>query len=273
MAEGLKAARHNELLEILASVESIQVPELATCLGVSEVTARRDLLELEKAGYLKRVHGGAVKAPGRSTGRPYRVREKAATDRKQAIAVAAAQLVTSGDAIALDSGSTVMHLVGALNGLTSLTVVTANLRTAWAVAQSRDFAPPSRLIVIGGAVKSDELSVSGISALEQCRNLRVDTAFVGASAVDSTAGVTDYDYEDAAIKRAIIQGARQVVVLADGSKLGKQALALVADLAQVDTLITDDAADKTLLAELAERVRVVAVSPAAAGARRGQPAQ
>ena len=261
MADRLKATRHNELLEMLARVESIQVPELAARLGVSEVTARRDLLELEQAGYLKRVHGGAVKAPGRSTGRPYRVREKAAADRKQAIAVAAARLVASGDAIALDGGSTIMHLVSVLNGLTNLTVVAANLRTAWAVAQSRAFATPTRLIIIGGSVKPDELSVSGISALEQCRNLRVDTAFISASAVDSTAGVTDYDYEDAAIKRAIIQGARQVVVLADGSKLGRQALALVADLAQVDTLITDTFADKTILDELTQRVKVIVVNP------------
>lgn len=246
----MKAKRHDQLLELLVENEAASVSELASRLGVSEVTMRRDLLQLEADGYLKRVHGGAVRAGGRSFGRPYRLREGSAVQRKQAIAAAAAELVCSGDAIALDGGSTVTLMINYLGHVNNLTIVTANLRTAWEVSQARALAKPLKLIIAGGSVRPDELSVSGMSALEQCRNLRVDMAFIGVAGVEVHAGFTDYDYDDAAVKRAIIQGARRVVALADSSKIGVQTLAVVADLPQVDLLITDDAADPSAVVGL-----------------------
>ena len=215
---------------------------------MSPVTLRRDLRELEAAGYIRRLHGSVI-AVGRASGRPYRLRERSCVPQKKAIAAAAARFVKSGDAIALDGGSTVMHMVDALTLRSNLTIITANLRTAWLVAQSPSLRS-SRLLIAGGLVRGDDLAMSGESTLLSYRHLRVDTAFLGVAGVSVAAGITDYDFEDAELKRVLVESARKVIVLADGSKVGRESLAVACSLSRVAMLITDVGVHPSAIAEL-----------------------
>lgn len=259
----MKGGRHDAILEALEASGTVEVTTLAKQLGVSEITVRRDLLELEAAGYLRRVHGGAMRTTGRAFDRPYLVRERQDTATKRAIAAAAARLVKSGDAIALDSGTTVLNMVEFLGGLANLTLVTANLRTAWTVANSRTLLRPFRLIVSGGVVREDELSMVGASALSHYRKMRVDIAFIGVGGVNAKAGITDYNLDDAELKRVLVESARRVVILADRSKLGNENFAQVAELSEIDMLITDSGADPVLVKGLRDAgVEVQQVDPA-----------
>lgn len=257
-----KQTRHGEILHILQAEHRIDGAELAERLNVSEITVRRDLQELEAVGSLRRVHGGAIHTVGRALDRPFEVRTQTSLQSKSAIAAAAAQMVENGDAIALDVGSTVARMVDQLSGVTNLTIVTASLRTAWEVANSKKLQRPFRLIVSGGVVTDDEMSMVGQSAIEHFRKLRVDTAFLGVGGVNAAAGLTDFNLEDAEIKRVLVESARQVVVLADSSKLGTEQFVQVAELAAIDVVITDTGATPEALAELrAAGVTVTVVEP------------
>ncbi len=238
----MKAERQRAVLEALGVQGRVQVARLAQTLQVSEITVRRDLVELEAGGYLRRVHGGALRTIGRAFDRPYRVRENQRAESKRAIAAAAAALVNDGDAIALDVGTTVLQIVDQLTAPSNLTIVTVNLRTAWAVANSRTLRRPFRLIVSGGVVREHELTMIGYSAISHLETMRVDIAFLGVGGISVNAGLTDYSLDDAELKRVLVASARQVVVLADSTKIGQETFAQIADLRRIDLLITDEGA-------------------------------
>ena len=246
----MKNQRHQRVLEILEAAGRVEVAELSRVLGVSEMTTRRDLLELESTGALRRIHGGAVRTIGRAFEPAYRTRAQQAVEKKKLIAAAAAEYVSDGDAIALDVGSTVLPMVDELVGRANLTIVTSNLRIAWAVANNHALERSVRLIISGGVVRADELNMTGTSAVANYRTMRVDTAFIGVGGLNAAAGGTDYNLEDAVLKRVLVDSARKVIVLADSSKLGHETFAQAAELDRIDLLITDDDADAAVIAEL-----------------------
>lgn len=261
----MKPQRHDRILDLLQSQGRVEVADLARHLDVSEMTTRRDLLELESLGALRRVHGGAVREVGRSFEPRYRSRAQQALPSKKAIAAAAAAYVADGDAIALDVGSTVLHMVDELVGRTGLSIITSNLRVAWSVANNHALERSVRLILAGGVVRADELNMTGAAAQDNYRRMRVDTAFIGVAGVNVSAGLTDYNLEDAELKRVLVGSARRVVVLADSSKLGRETFAHVADLQQVDTLVTDEAADAAVVDALRVAGLEVVLAPLGPG--------
>lgn len=226
------------------------VTELSERFDVSEMTIRRDLLELENAGLIRRVHGGATRALGRAYEPPFRMRQAAGLASKQAIARAAAALITEGDAIGLDVGSTVLEMVPEFIDVDNLTVVTASIRVANRVAELHALERSVRLIVTGGVTRADELSLIGQSAIEFYRNIRLDKAFISVGGVGLDGSGTEFNLEDAEVKRAMIQSSQEIIVLADSSKLSQTGFAFVADLRRVSRVITDAEADQEVLAQL-----------------------
>lgn len=258
----MKTERHRSIIELLDDRGTVSVTELSELLEVSEMTVRRDLFELERTGVLRRVHGGATRVGGRAYEPPFRVREGQDTERKRGIAVAAAELVEHGDAIALDVGSTVLLMVEPLAAVRQLTIVTASLRLAWAVASTHALEQAARLIVTGGVVRAEEFSMTGQSASDSYRSMRLDKAFVGVGGLSVTAGATDFNLEDAEIKRVMIRSARKVIVLADASKLNTESFAQVADVGAIDVLVTDDGADRATIQAFEQAGVDVVVAPA-----------
>lgn len=243
----MKSARHERINAFLDDHGHASVAELGQRLGVSEMTIRRDLAELERAGLLRRVHGGATQSMGRAYEPPFRFRAGAETEHKDAIAAAAVSMIADGDAIALDVGSTVLRMVRGLTSVTRLTVVTASLRAATEIAALHALEQSVRLILAGGVVRAEELSMTGQAAVDSYRRIQVDRAFVGVGGIDARAGASEFNLEDADVKQQMVASARQVVVLADATKLGQTCFAAFADVTDVDVLVTDDRAEPEAL--------------------------
>jgi DeoR/GlpR family transcriptional regulator of sugar metabolism len=211
------------------------------------MTIRRDLETLEADGLARRVRGGAISVVSRSYEPPLAVRATTASAAKAAIGAAAAELVNDGDTVVIDVGTTTLELARALHGRRGVTVVTASLPIAVELGNDPDI----RVLVTGGQVRNGELSLTGGIAEDAFRALNCDLAFIGVAGVCATPGLTEYNPDDARVKRAAIGAARRSVVLADGSKLGRVAFATVAPLSAVDAVVTDTSAARQAVAELA----------------------
>ena len=223
---------------ILKEIEdrgSVSVVDLAQKLNVSEMTVRRDLVDLEKERLIRRVHGGAVSARGRSFEPSLVLRETQNRDEKAIIGKMAADLVADGDSIALDIGSTTLQVAINLIGHHNLTVLTPSLKIANVLANQPDI----RLILPGGIVRHGELSLTGDLARRAVEGLFVDRLFLAVGAIDSRNGLTEYNWDDALVKQAMVQNAKEVILVADSSKFEKVAFARVAPLSAIHMLVTN----------------------------------
>jgi DeoR family glycerol-3-phosphate regulon repressor len=243
--------RQARILELLASRGFLTVREVAEATGVSEITARRDLMELEERQALKRTHGGAMTMrDGQveifdASEPTFDARRRRNSKAKVAIARRAAQLVKPGTTIALDVGTSTLELARCLRDVGEIRIVTNNLRAASLLADS-----PHAVYVPGGRVRGKELSVYGSVTAEQIRAYWFDIAFIGVSGV-TEGGLFDYSPEDTEIKRIYMERAKRVVVLCDAQKFGHHSMVQVAPLDAFQVLVTDEPPPPSLAAALA----------------------
>lgn len=227
----LAPLRHDAILGSLAEHGTVETAELAERFGVSVDTVRRDLLELESAGRLKRVHGGAVRpAPGP---RRFSERVKEPADGKAIIGALAARLIVPGQVVALGGGTTTLELTRHLAPELTATVVTASPDVAIAL---RDF-PNLDVTVLGGTLDRTSQTLVGPETIAQIQTLRPDVTIIGACSVHPELGVTLREREEAQVNRALAERSGRVVVLATRPKLGTAAPYVVAG--RFDTLVTD----------------------------------
>ncbi|HEY8346487.1 MAG TPA: DeoR/GlpR family DNA-binding transcription regulator [Symbiobacteriaceae bacterium] len=233
----LAAQRKRMILTLLEQQQHLRVSEIAALLGISEVTARKDLRELEAEGLLRRVHGGAV-TPGYAALEPS-LADKASQnlEEKRQIAQCAARLVQDGQVVALNAGTTTLEVARRLAARSNLTVVTNAVNIGAELAGR----PGIRLILTGGIVRERSFAMVGPLAEQTLRELRTDLAIIGINGIDPHYGLTTPDVVEAATNRALIQSARQVVVVADHSKFGQVSLSRICPMDQVDVVITDSA--------------------------------
>lgn len=240
------AARRELIVELLESSGKVLVSELSPRTGVSEMTIRRDLEALEQRGVLVRVHGGAVTAQSRSYEPPFAVRSMRQADAKRRIGRLAASLLTDGETAILDAGTTTMEVARALKGRRNLRILAMSLRIADELVEE----PGITVMVNGGVARPGERSMIGALAERAFADLLFDTFFVTVGGIDSVQGLTEFNLDDATVKRAAVGSARRLIAVADSSKLGKIAFARVCPIAQLDVLITDDRAPREILDEL-----------------------
>lgn len=243
----LAEERQQQILLTLHERGVVSVAELCEQLGASDMTIRRDLLALESKGLLRRVHGGAVSVRDRSYEPPFLVRSRQQAAEKARIADAALTCIQDGDSIALDVGTTTLEIARRLGRFHNLTIVTPSLHIANLLASR----PGNRVIVAGGVLRYGELSLVGNFAERIFQELFVDKLFLGIAGVDLEAGLTEYNLEDAQVKRAMLRSAKECIVVADATKIGNVAFAAVAPLSAAHKIITDAAAD----AEMVQRIR------------------
>lgn len=232
--------RRERLRQIVRSRHAVRVEDLRSELGVSTATIRRDLDELAELGALRRVHGGAVALDGV---RPVEARfeAKAATHNaeKRRIAARAAELVEPDSSVYLDSGSTCLELARLLVDRYDITVVTNSLP---AIVELAGRGP--RLVVVGGELRPLSQALVGPLSAPLLDGLFVDRAFMGTFSLSLEAGLTTTDPSEAFTKERVLSRAREVVLLADSSKLGTRSFAHAGRLDQVDVVITDAAPDE-----------------------------
>ncbi len=230
-----KEERQARILRILDDEQRAGVALLAERLQVSEETIRRDLKDLEGRGLVLKTHGGAMRHV--SPPMPYENRLKHASQFKVAIGRAAAELVAEGESILIDSGTTALALAHSLR-VTRVRVVTNSLEVAKVIVER----PEYDLILAGG--RWDTLhQFIGPAAVEQLTRYRVDKLFLGMAGLDSRLGITGPSEDEAAVKRAMIQTAQEVIGLADHTKIGQVAFAHVAPISVLDILVTDELAE------------------------------
>lgn len=237
--------RLSELVDALRRDGRVDVATASAEFGVAELTIRRDLDVLVERGVARRVRGGAVNLLMRGEELPYAMREMEVTGSKRRIAAAVAELITDGEAVGLDSGTTVAETARALAGR-RLTVMPLSLHAAMALAGSASV----RLILPGGEARPGELAMVGPLALAGIAALRFDTVVLGCCGVSPEGHVMAHDLGDAAVKQALLASARRSVLAVDGAKFGRGALAVVCELAAVDVLVTDDSAPESAVATL-----------------------
>lgn len=231
--------RHDAIAELVTQNGRVSVAELAETFDVTTETVRRDLDSLERSGLLRRVHGGAVPP---SSGRERSVAERSdfRADQKERIAKAAASLLPGfGGTVLLDAGTSTARLAPRLPLDRQLTIVTNSLP----IAESVSGLSGLRLELIGGRVRTTTRACVGVTATRALEQLRVDIAFLGTNGLTVDGGLTTPDAEEAAVKAAMVASARQVVVLADSSKIERDFLVRFADISQLDVLVTDDELD------------------------------
>jgi DeoR family fructose operon transcriptional repressor len=217
------------------SAGRVEVAELADSFDVTAETVRRDLTALERAGLLRRVHGGAILADALGFEPALAVRESVRTTEKARIAEAALAFLPAEGAIALDAGSSTQRLAELLPADCELTVVTNSVPIASLLAAK----PKLTVHLVGGRLRSRTLATVDQAALRYLQGVYVDVAFLGTNGFSLARGLTTPDPAEAAVKSALIGAARQAVLLADATKFGSDHFAHVADLADLAAIVTD----------------------------------
>lgn len=236
----LTRQRQRLIAQHIASHGSASVHDLAAHFDVSSETIRRDLGALEDAGHVERTHGGAVAATGHAE-RNLETRTLENREAKDRIARVAVDLLPpAGGSLLLDAGSTTAQLIphiphSALMGPNALLVITDSAPNAAALAA----AGATNVQILGGSVRGSTGAVVGSVAVETLRRLRVDVAFLGTNGIDAERGLTTPDPAEAAVKQAMAEAARHVVVVTDSSKYDQDFTVSFADLDQVDTIVSD----------------------------------
>ncbi|MBJ6639085.1 DeoR/GlpR transcriptional regulator [Streptomyces sp. DHE7-1] len=228
--------RQQEILRLARDGGRVDVLSLAEEFQVTAETIRRDLKALDRAGLVRRVHGGAIPV-GRLDFEPdLTERESTAADEKDRIAKAALAELPAGGTLILDAGTTVARLAAAIPLETALTVVTHSLPIAARLADH----PGIQLHLIGGRVRHRTRAAVDAWALRAYGEIRADVLFVAANGFSAEHGLTTPDLAEAAVKRAAVAAARRVVLLADSAKHGQEHFARFGGLSDVDLLITDN---------------------------------
>ena len=229
----LTAERKQAILLRLERDGRVVASELVASLGVSEDTVRRDLRDLAEQGLLRRVHGGAL-ASGSPT-IPFAQRLEVGHEEKMALAGAALPLLEGARVIVLDGGTTALELARRLPSAYAGTVVTNAPPVASALASH----PKAEVVLVGGRLLKDQQVAVGSAAVEALHTVRADVCVLGICSMHPEVGVTTPDNEEAQVKRAMVACSGQVIALATADKLRSASPWVVAQLAEVDHLVTD----------------------------------
>jgi DeoR family glycerol-3-phosphate regulon repressor len=242
--------RQSEIVSLLRQSGRVAVEELATQFGVTLQTIRRDLNELSEAKLVVRVHGGAIIASGVAN-LAYEARQLVAHQHKRLIGAAAARLVPDNASLLINIGTTTEEVAKALVGHSGLLVITNNLHVANELHRNKSI----EVIVTGGSIRQGDGGIVGAVTVAQIEQFRVDVAIIGTSAIDPSGTLLDFDVREVEISRAIIEHARKIVLVADGSKFSRSAPVRIAHLSEIDVFVTDRLPSQAI-AEMCQRCDV-----------------
>jgi len=236
----LDVERRQRVADFIERHGRATVDELSRHFGVSAATARRDLGQLSRLGVIERAHGGAISKQVRHdhglSEPPVPRRSALQIEEKRRIGRAAAGRVRDGDVVIISAGTTTAEMVPHLAGRQSVTVLTNALNVAHALTGHREIT----VVVLGGVLHHDQLSVSGALTEDALKNLRADKLFMGTPALHVDHGLSAADLSEAQGARALLAVANDVFVLCDHTKFGRVATMRIAALESIGCVITDD---------------------------------
>lgn len=233
--------RRTAILKIINENYFAEVTDLAERLGVTQVTIRRDLDELEKTGLCIRKHGGATAIKSGVTNElPYVIKRQERVEEKARIAEKAISLINDNDTFILDSGSTTYALALLLHTKSRITVVTNDLMIAVHLAKN----PKINLVCTGGLARPSVYSLEGSLPESVYNSMRVDLTFMGADAIHSNGRVSNVNMQEVPIKKAMLKASDMRILLADSLKFSNRGFIQICDLNDIDILITDKGISK-----------------------------
>jgi DeoR family transcriptional regulator of aga operon len=231
----LSEERQRAILELLSRDGRVLVGDLARHFHTSQVTIRKDLEMLHANGRIHRTHGGALSVRESALEDPtLREKEKLHSKEKARIAESAVALVSEGQVVVLDSGTTTTAIARALRDFRNLTIVTNAMNIAAELSGSN-----LEVILTGGNLRKNSFSLVGPLAEETLRRLNADILFLGVDGFDVQHGLSTPNLLEARVNRAMMDIAKSTVVVCDSSKFGKRSLSLIAEPAAVQRVITD----------------------------------
>jgi DeoR/GlpR family transcriptional regulator of sugar metabolism len=260
-ASVLASQRQARILDEVQRRGAVRVTELASMLGVSDMTIRRDLDVLSGQGLLDKVHGGATSSSlPSSTDEPgFEAKWGRQQSEKEAIARAAADFVQSGMAIGLSAGTTTWTLAQQLRDQPDLTIVTNSMLVAQAFHRGSG---ARQTVILTGGVRTPSDALVGPVAVSALHQLHLDLVFLGVHGMSERAGFSTPNLLEADVNRALVAASHRLVVVADHTKWGQVGLSTIASLEEADVLVTDDGLDAAALVTLGELVDDLVVVPA-----------
>ncbi|AGB18160.1 DeoR/GlpR family DNA-binding transcription regulator [Thermoanaerobacterium thermosaccharolyticum] len=231
-----QAERQKQILNYVNEKKKVTVKELSDFFGVSKVTIRRDLNELELRGLINKTHGGALSIDnGINIEIPYIKKAELYISEKKKIGMAAAQLIKNDEVIILDAGSTTLEIARHIEKK-RITVITNDLKIAVELACK----PNITLIITGGIVEKYVFTAIGSNTVEFISKIHANKLFLGADAISLEYGITNRTLEEVAVKKAMIKAADQVILVADHSKLDKKVFATICKIDDIDMIVIDE---------------------------------
>ena len=243
----LKNERDKEILHQLIQDGEVTVEQLAERFKTSHATIRRELRYLEKAGLLRRTHGGAIQVepmlyePFRRFS-SFRAQDEMQAAEKRRIGLAAAEMIKDGEIVALSAGTTTTQVGRSIHDRKDVTIVTNAINIAMELSHRVDL----KIVMTGGLLNKNCFALTGSLGIASVNEMFYDRAFISVDGIHPEHGLTADSLELGAINRAIIQQSRKTVVVADHSKFGKVCKTLIAPVANVDLIITDNSAPRHL---------------------------
>ena len=241
----LPERRHQLILRALRSDGPTTVTVLADTIGTSQATIRRDLLQLEEEGLLRRVYGGAVLMSGEDD--PFTNVAEVRVEAKDSIAAWCAEQISDGETVLLDIGTTAHRLARRLHGR-PVTVITSSLAVYEELGEDREV----QLILLGGQVRRDYRSLVGFLTEDNLRQLRADRLFLGTSGIRPNGQVMDTTAVEVPVKRAMIAASDRVVLLADAAKFPGTGMARVCGPEDLHTVVTNAPVEATTRSALSD---------------------
>lgn len=241
------------MLAFVKSQDFVRVSDLSARFHVSEVTVRGDLDVLAERGQIRRIRGGAMPRTVPRPERPFEEMQSARVDEKAIIGRVAASLVSHGETVILDVGTTTTAVARALvmrEDLHDIVVFTNALNIA---IELEPAIPRYTVVVTGGTLRPMQHSLVDPLGGIMIERINAHTVFLGCNGIDPNGGITNVNLPEAEIKRRMLQAARRRIVVADGSKVGGIELAYLCSVDEIDLLITDSSADPAVVTALRER--------------------
>jgi DeoR family transcriptional regulator of aga operon len=245
-------ARRRQMLAFIRDHEFARIYDLARRFGVSEVTIRSDIDILARTGGIRRVRGGVMRVVEAVPEVVYEARVASYQPEKRAIGIAAAAMLSPGDSVILDVGTTAMaiaHAIADRHDLSNLTVFTPGLNIALALERA---IPRIEVVVTGGTLRPQQHSLVGPASTLILDQIRATYGFIGCNGVDPTIGIVGLSLPDAALKQAILRASRTSIIVTDASKFSQTSLVRVCGFDDIDMIMTAGEPDAIALAAVRE---------------------
>jgi DeoR family transcriptional regulator, aga operon transcriptional repressor len=241
--------RRLEILNLLREHGKVRVKDLSRRFKISEVTIRWDLSELQQRGLLRKAHGGAFPLDVGKPEPPLQERYHAHAEEKARIGAAAAALISDGQTIILDSGTTTQEIAKRIKDKQNLTVITNGVNVAMELVGVRGV----QVVLLGGALRDNAFSIVGHFAEEMLEQLSADMLFLATDACDLEFGISSPNMEESRVNKMMVSIARKKILVTDSSKFGRRGLARIVSLAEMSQVITDRKLPEDFQREIRQR--------------------